>query len=377
MPGGAKRHARYRISPTAIGYWRGGEFCILNFATKAEIRAEAFVARLLSVLGDWRTVAEVSETIAFPHTAALGRLLEHLARTSIVQREHARLPRAERAFADWGSWNPAAGLFHAMSSGVTYVENDAPGGARGRTRPPSQPVVNRAGARIRLTVPTPSDAFATTVLSRRTWRRFGDTDIPRSSVDTLLWFTAGVQGWLHAPRGEKLPLTTSPSGGARHPIEVFVYARHVDGLRSGLYRYDGARHTLRAISPPPASTREYLPRQYWYEDAALILFLCGTFGSTRARYPYPRAYRAVLLEAGHVCQTFCLAATWLGLAPFCTMALDDRRIERDLGLDGVTTAVLYAAGVGAKPSRGLPAAPRGQRHVTVSSAQRRSPKENR
>ena len=45
---------------------------------------------------------------------------------------------------------------------------------------------------------------------------------------------------------------------------------------------------------------------------------------------------------------FCLVATWLGLAPFCTAALVDQEIEADLGLDGSNESVLYAAGVGVK-----------------------------
>ena len=56
----------------------------------------------------------------------------------------------------------------------------------------------------------------------------------------------------------------------------------------------------------------------------------------------------VLAEGGHFCQTFCLTATWQGLAPFCTMALADTTIERALGIDGVSESVLYAAGAGKK-----------------------------
>src|SRR5207302_238621 len=67
-------------------------------------------------------------------------------------------------------------------------------------------------------------------------------------------------------------------------------------------------------------------------------------------------YRAVLAEAGHLCQNVCLTATWLGLAPFCTMALADSVIERDLGVDGVTESVVYAAGIGTRP-RGVSWAP--------------------
>jgi hypothetical protein len=58
-----------------------------------------------------------------------------------------------------------------------------------------------------------------------------------------------------------------------------------------------------------------------------------------------------MLDAGHLCQTFCLVATWLGLAPFCTAALKDTLIEKDLGIDGICESVLYVAGVGLPLSR--------------------------
>jgi hypothetical protein len=47
------------------------------------------------------------------------------------------------------------------------------------------------------------------------------------------------------------------------------------------------------------------------------------------------------------------------------MALDDRRIHGDLGLDGLGTAVLYAAGVGVKTRTDVPAAPARQRGISV------------
>jgi len=80
----------------------------------------------------------------------------------------------------------------------------------------------------------------------------------------------------------------------------------------------------------------------------VLVFFAASFERVLWRYDYSRAYRAVLIEAGHLCQTFCLTATWLGLAPFCSMALSDRSIERDLKLDGITESVLYAAGVGVR-----------------------------
>ena len=80
--------------------------------------------------------------------------------------------------------------------------------------------------------------------------------------------------------------------------------------------------------------------------------LTAVFQRTQWKYDYPRACRAVLAEAGHLCQTFCLTATWLGLAPFCTAALSDSKIEKDFRMDGVDEIVLYAAGVGTRPKSG-------------------------
>ena len=78
--------------------------------------------------------------------------------------------------------------------------------------------------------------------------------------------------------------------------------------------------------------------------------MTAVFARTQWTCPAPRAYRVPLIEAGDVCQTFCLLATWLGLAPFCSMALADSTIESALGIDGVTESILYTAGVGARPA---------------------------
>jgi SagB-type dehydrogenase family enzyme len=129
--------------------------------------------------------------------------------------------------------------------------------------------------------------------------------------------------------------------------------RRVEGLQSGVYHYASDVHRLErlpAASPVPPFD-ELLPTQWWYREAGALVLLTAVFERTRWRYEGPRAYRAVLIEAGHACQTFCLTATWLGLAPFCSMALADSAIENMLGLDGVSESVLYAAGIGSRPAR--------------------------
>jgi SagB-type dehydrogenase family enzyme len=79
--------------------------------------------------------------------------------------------------------------------------------------------------------------------------------------------------------------------------------------------------------------------------------MTAVFARTMWKYDRARAYRVVLLEAGHLCQTFCLTATRLGLAPFCTAAFKDSLIEKTLALDGISESVLYVAGVGLATNR--------------------------
>jgi SagB-type dehydrogenase family enzyme len=151
---------------------------------------------------------------------------------------------------------------------------------------------------------------------------------------------------VHAPEGP-LALKTSPSGGARHSLEAFVWVRRVTGLRPGLYHYRPGDHALTAMpGATPASVTEWLPTQDGYEQAPLLVVLASELARVTWRYRSARAYRVVLVEAGHLGQTFCLAASALGLAPFCTAALADSTIERDLGLDAATRPALYVVGAG-------------------------------
>jgi SagB-type dehydrogenase family enzyme len=126
-----------------------------------------------------------------------------------------------------------------------------------------------------------------------------------------------------------------------------------------VYHYCARRHALARLraGATAAQIRSYLPHSGYFAGASALALFTAVFKRQLWRYPYSRAYRAALIEAGHVCQMFCLTSTALALAPFSVMALADSLIERDLGIDGITETVLYAAGVG-RPPRNTSWAPR-------------------
>jgi SagB-type dehydrogenase family enzyme len=157
-----------------------------------------------------------------------------------------------------------------------------------------------------------------------------------------------VQAYVDSDLFGSLPLKTSPSGGARHPIEVYLMALRVQGLEPGLYHYDARDHALERISPgaTPQMARAYCADQPYAARSAALFIMTGVFARSMWKYRHARAYRVVLLDAGHLGQTFCLTATRMGLAPFSSAALNDTLIEQDLGIDGITESVLYVTGVG-------------------------------
>ncbi len=327
-----------------------------NYATGRLVRAAPRVFDILGVFNRWRPIADLYQALPRYPRGSLAPVVDGLVQLTLLQRSDRPPHPAEVALTAWRGWNPAAAFFHCSTKDVKYATDLEASGRRMRAvarREPMPPAVKRYRAAPRIVLPAPlTDAeFPRVLLGRRTWRQFSNRPASRQTLGTVLGLTFRVQRWVELPGIGKVALKTSPSGGARHPIECYVLVLRVDGLPRGLYHYRADRHELERLSTGATARQvtRYLPGQSWYGGASVLVLLTAVFGRTQWRYPFARAYRAVLAEAGHLCQTFCLAASWLGLAPFCSMALGDSAIERDLGVDGVAESVVYVAGFGTRP----------------------------
>jgi SagB-type dehydrogenase family enzyme len=351
-----KQHAvLFRRAPCLISYWDAGELIFENYAVGTRISADPLTTLVLHVFDRWRSIDALAARLHEFTPSSLRTAVRILERHGLLQRSKAREDARTRATAAWAPWNPEAGFFHAATKDVEFTDQRAVDRhlrRKAKQSPLPQAFKRYANAR-RLRLPRPSyeGPFSNVLLSRRTWRTFSRRPLSAADLGLLLGLTWGVHGWIELRGQGRLPLKTSPSGGDRHPIEVYVLARAVKGVPRGLYHYAPDRHELELVREG-ASARQivgYLPTQTYFGPAAALMLMTAVFARTQWKYEFARAYRVVMAEAGHLCQTFCLAATWLGLAPFCTMALADSKIERDLGVDGVSESVLYAAGVGTRP----------------------------
>lgn len=354
----------YRRSPHLVFYWSGKKLVFENYYARSKVQAAPLLFQLLSFFDTWRSPASFEDHFPNIDPAILRAGLSVLVGHGLLERSGKRSKGpSPRAMASWEKWNPAAGFFHFSTKDDSYGSDLDFLLRRQQIRAkssPMPPAVKRYPRATQVTLPAiqRSGEFPQVLLARRTWRRFSSRPVELSALSTLLGLSFGVQWWVNLRKLGRVALKTSPSGGARHPMEIYVLARRVTGLRPGLYHYRADKHCLELLKrgASPRQIVGYLVGQKWWGNAAALILMTADFRRPQWKYESPRAYRTVLIDAGHLCQTFCLVATWLGLAPFCTMALADSLIESDIGVDGVSESVLYAAGVGALPG-GLKWAP--------------------
>ena len=344
----------YRRTQTLVSYWDQGRLVVENYVTRRRAPASPLVVSLLDAAASWRTERVLTRALG-PGLESQGRrLLLALERATLLERRHG--PSAP-SLASWGNWLPHAGLLHFGTKDERYPSPRAAARefrAWAGTVPAPAPTKSYPGAARRLLPPPLSveRPLSDTLDARRTWRRFSRAPLTIPHLSTLLGLTWGVRRWARDEFGNRVALKNAPSGGAMHPVEVYVAAFNVTGLGRGLYHYDAARHALTRVRRAGAAfdAARYLPQQPWYRGAAALFLMTAVVARERWKYPSARAYRALLVDAGHLTQTCCLVATALGLGPFCSMALDDSRIEQDLGIDGVSEVALYAAGCGTRPT---------------------------
>lgn len=367
----------YRRSPHLVCYWLDRQLIFENYATRTRVAAAPLTCEILHLYSRWRPAAAL--LWRFPRFSAdsLARTLADLVRVGLLERSRTPRSPSSAPLITWKDWSPAASFFHLSTKDAhTPIEPEDSVRElrqRARTRPMPPPVKRHPKTeQISLPAPETSGEFPRVLLERRTWRQFSRRPIELQELGTLLGLTFGVQWWLDLRGIGRVALKTSPSGGARHPIEGYVLALRVQGLGRGLYHYNSGTHRLELLhrGTSPGQVTRYLNGQWWFAGAAAVILMTAVFARTQWKYPASRAYRIVLIDVGHICQTFCLVATWLGLAPFCTMALADSKIEADLGIDGVTESILYTAGVGRPPKEAdwapWPSRPYGRRIPNIS-----------
>lgn len=180
--------------------------------------------------------------------------------------------------------------------------------------------------------------------NRESRRRYTKKPVSEAELSFLLWATQGVRQII----GGRQTLRTVPSAGARHALETYLAISNVNNLEDGFYRYLPLSHNLVALKLDGEATQKVARaalNQRWMADAAII-FIWATI-PYRMEWRYgPAAHRAILIDAGHVCQNLYLACEAINAGTCAVAAYDQQRLDRLLELDGVNEFAIYTAAVG-------------------------------
>jgi SagB-type dehydrogenase family enzyme len=359
---------RLRSARCISVYWDKGELRIVNYLTRRTFAANPILLEVIRFFFSPKTVRNAMLEFDAYTPESVGKVILELIKAELLlECDSPEAARDDLLASSWRPWLPAGG-YHFLTKDMPFLKGGLSSAQQRWTLPrtPQPPKFKTIEGAERIALPPPDskrDSFFQTLHARRTRRAFSPAPASLASVAKLLQTTWGVQGFIKTRDYGSLPLKTSPSGGARHPIEVYLMALRVKGLDPGLYHYDARGHALERMSSAATArkARAYCADQPYAARAAALFIMTAIFARSMWKYRHPRAYRVVQLDAGHLGQTFCLTATRMGLAPFTTAALDDTLIERDLGIDGISESVIYVTGCGMpaeERQRGAASAPR-------------------
>lgn len=222
----------------------------------------------------------------------------------------------------------------------------------------SQPPMDKKGSGAHLTIKGDFESILKTnsyfqlLEDRQSERVYTDQSLSQQQLAFMLWSAQGVK----YTRNEYASMRPVPSGGARHPFELYftVQENGVEGLEPGIYHYlpfenvgskDVAIEYLGPLENYEEQVKGMLVGQKWAAKAPVTLFLsCVAY---RAEWRYSiLAHRVLLIDLGHVGQNIMLSASAMGLGSCCIAAFDAEKCDDVLDLDGVEEYTVYAVPFG-------------------------------
>ena len=180
--------------------------------------------------------------------------------------------------------------------------------------------------------------------------------VSREDFAAIMYRTFGARVVSDYAPGVQLLKKGVPSAGGLHATEAYVLVQNVEGVAPGLYHYHPVAHALeplRALQPEAATTLagRFVASQAYYAQAHVMIALVSRFPRNFWKYRnHAKAYRAVVLDAGHLSQMLYLSATELNLGAFITAAVNEVEIEQAFDLEPMEEGPLAVCGFGVRAS---------------------------
>ena len=204
-------------------------------------------------------------------------------------------------------------------------------------RPPL-PAIRPSISKDTIDLPKPSGDLAdrlnrplSNVLNeRRSIRDYTNTPLTLEELGAFLYASAKISTTTKDPdHNDEATMRPSPSGGARHALEIYPLVRECAGVEPGAYRYDAKNHRLELLTMEEQKLERLLednPFEFIGGGPPQItLNISARIGRTAWKYE-SIAYKLINQDMGCLYQTFYLVATALGLAPCALGSVDARKL---------------------------------------------------
>ncbi len=170
------------------------------------------------------------------------------------------------------------------------------------------------------------DATVDQVLVRQVPDKEQNEPIDLKTVSRILALSYGVT---LSDRARGIPFRSVPSAGGLYPCQLYLSVQTMPGVETGLYYCDMVQGFLCKINSRPLDMKKTVPGQ---ERAGAYLFITGIFYHSAWKYR-ERAFRYLLLDAGHLAESVMLAARAAGVGARVGYDFDDQHLIQGLDLD--------------------------------------------
>lgn len=352
--------ARVRVSSCGVSYWDDGRLIWDDTVAHHQFALVAGTEQVLRWFSEWKPLESISD---MPVDGALQQRYAKIARIFVnhhilVEEGSPRHRFEQQTLATWRQWGQLTSAFHLSTRNLAHEviksEDDYLALLAENLKQGPAPRAHHAFAGSpAVQLPDRSAAswqhrdLIEVLYRRRSDRKFAGTPVALASAAALLQASAGI---VEIDEETQTVFKTSPSGGGRHPTEVYVYARAIAGVEPGIYHYNPTAHTLERTGGPCADDElaNMVGEQSWVGDSGMVLFFTSVIERSMWKYHSARTYRLLHIDVGHLSQTVYLLACALGLGMTFTSAVRDEVAEQFLGVDPVRELVMGCAVLGSK-----------------------------
>jgi SagB-type dehydrogenase family enzyme len=261
----------------------------------------------------------------------------------------------------WGEfgWRDAAD-FHLATYGLRFVPDEVDGvtyadyfasmlteTVTAGIQPPA--FAPRSATRLPIPTNVPPPMTVDEVLSHaQPINRFDGPALRGSELVAPLRLAVGSQRTVGGMLGEH-QFRSYPSGGARHPFEVYLVSKGIADIPAGVYQFDPIAGDL--VTVPEHGDPHHIDAACFGKGgiltAGVVLVLTCRWLRHSWKYRYARSYRMVLLEAGHIAQAINLAMLRHGIGVYHCPSISDDEVLQILALDDdCAEGPIHALGLG-------------------------------